>query len=160
VSRKLSRSRVEDFLFHEARLLDENRLQDWLALFSDDGLYWIPNNRDQADPNREISLAYDNLARLTERIWKIESGEGFPQLPRSRIRRMISNVQIDALDASGAIISSYFALHELRKGKERCYTGRYEHRLVAPSDGPWRIALKKVELLANNEFLNNATFLF
>ena len=62
------RQQVEQFLYYEAQIMDEHRYDEWLALWSDDALYWVPAGRDNIDPKREISLIYDDRVRLETRI--------------------------------------------------------------------------------------------
>jgi benzoate/toluate 1,2-dioxygenase subunit beta len=154
----LSRSDAEDFLYREARMLDERRYREWTALFTDDATYWIPCNGDGIDPNREISLAFDNLKRLKDRVERLESGLAHAQLPPSRTKRLISNVQIEDAGENEVTILSGFILYELRRSKERIFAGRYEHRLRR-IDGEWKIAGKKVVLVNNDEVIDNLTFI-
>src|SRR5215472_6982564 len=86
---------VEQFLFHEALLMDEHRFDEWLALWDDDALYWVPTGRDDLNPDREISLIYDDRIRLELRIARLKSGFAHAQDPRSRMRRLLSNISIE-----------------------------------------------------------------
>jgi benzoate/toluate 1,2-dioxygenase subunit beta len=154
----LSRTDAEDFLYREARILDDRRHREWLEMFADDATYWIPCNGDGIDPDREISLAFDNLKRLKDRVERLDSGLAHAQLPPSRTKRLISNVQIEEASESEATIVSGFILYELRRSKERIFAGRYEHRLRR-IDGEWKIASKKVVLVNNDEVIDNLTFI-
>jgi benzoate/toluate 1,2-dioxygenase subunit beta len=78
------RQEIEAFLYHEARLLDDGRLDDWLALFTPDAYYWIPCNADDVDPARHVSLVYDDRQHLADRIWRLQSGWAHAQDPPSR----------------------------------------------------------------------------
>ena len=60
----IDREQVEQFLYREADLMDEHRYDEWLALWTDDALYWVPTGSDEIDPKREISLIYDDRTRL------------------------------------------------------------------------------------------------
>ena len=154
----LSRSEAEDLLYREARLLDDLRHQEWLAMLDENATYWIPCNGDGTDPNREISLVFDDKHRLTDRIGRLQSGLAHAQNPPSKTRRLVSNVQIENATESTATILSGFILYELRRGKERVFAGRYEHRLHLV-DGTWKIASKKVVLMNNDEVIDNLTFI-
>jgi benzoate/toluate 1,2-dioxygenase subunit beta len=154
----LSRSDAEDFLYREARMLDDRNYREWSEMFTDDATYWIPCNGDGTDPKREISLAFDNLKRLKDRVERLESGLAHAQLPPSRTKRLVSNVQIEQAGENEAMILSGFILYELRRSKERIFAGRYEHRLRR-IDGDWRIASKKVVLINNDEVIDNLTFI-
>jgi len=154
----LSRSEAEDLLYREARLLDDLRHQEWLAMLDENATYWIPCNGKGTDPNREISLVFDDKHRLTDRIGRLQSGLAHAQNPPSKTKRLVSNVQIENATENTATILSGFILYELRRGKERVFAGRYEHRLHLV-DGTWKIASKKIVLMNNDEVIDNLTFI-
>jgi benzoate/toluate 1,2-dioxygenase subunit beta len=162
---------IERFLYHEARLLDEGQLDDWLALFTPDAYYWIPCNANDVDPTRHVSLIYDDRQHLEDRIWRIKSGWAHAQDPPSHTRRIVGNVEPHPAPTAGEpvvssemivpselVVSSTFILVELRRGAQTLFAGRYEHRLRREGDA-WRIALKKVELLNNDEPIDSLTFI-
>jgi len=151
------RERVEEFLFHEAKLIDEYRYEEWLALWTEDGLYWVPCNADDADPARQAMIIYDNRARLEERIYRLTSGAAWAQQPRSRTRRLISNVEVKASDGSYAVESNCI-IAELRRSRQDIFAARMIHTL-RPAGESFRIAFKKVLLLNNDEAIDNLTFL-
>lgn len=156
----VDRQEVENYLYKEARLLDEGRLQEWLALFTAEARYWIPCNRDDIDPMREVSIIFDDRQRMEERVWRVESGLAYAQEPRSRIRHLITNVEVlPGETEDSAATSSNFVVYELRRGKQLAYVGRCEHHLQKDEEGDWKIAYKKVELLNNNEPIDNLTFI-
>src|SRR5260370_29928957 len=74
----------EQFLLHEARLLDDGKFDDWLALFTPDAWYWLPNEPDQADPVESVSLLYDDLRLLESRARRLHRPRMYSQEPRSR----------------------------------------------------------------------------
>jgi 3-phenylpropionate/cinnamic acid dioxygenase small subunit len=154
----LSRDEAEDILYEEARLLDERRYEDWLAMLTRDAIYWIPCNGEGSAPDREISIAYDDFARLRDRIDRLMSGMAHAQSPPSKTRRVIGNVQIAEGDGEQALVRSAVLLYELRHGRERIYAGRMEHRMRT-IDGRWKIASKKVVLENNDEVIDNLTFM-
>ena len=151
-------SKVESFLYREARLMDENAYDEWLSLWTDDALYWVPCNRDDSDPAREISAIYDDRSRLQGRIDRLKSGVAYAQDPKSRMRRLISNIEIEVADNGELIVSSNFMLVELRRSKQDLFAGRTIHRL-RPEGDSFRICHKKVLLVNNDEVIDNLTFL-
>jgi 3-phenylpropionate/cinnamic acid dioxygenase small subunit len=155
---RLSRPEAEDILYAEARLLDEVRYRDWLGMLTADAVYWMPCNGDGVDPTREVTLVYDNFARLSDRVDRLTSGVAHAQSPPSKTKRLISNVQIDRAEEDAATVLSGFILYELRRGKERIFAGRYEHRMSF-EDGRWKIAAKKTVLVNNDEVIDNLTFI-
>jgi benzoate/toluate 1,2-dioxygenase subunit beta len=154
----LSRQQAEEILFEEARILDERRYNDWFAMLTDDAIYWVPCNGEGSDPNREISLVYDDHARLRDRIDRLGSGVAHAQSPPSKTCRLISNVQIEQTSDDAAAITSAFFLYELRHARQRVFAGRYQHRLRWEG-GRWKIAWKKAVLVNNDEVIDNLTFI-
>lgn len=155
----LTRERAEAFLYREAQFADEHRFDEWLALWDDaDITYWIPSNRDDIDPKRHISLAYENRERLEERLIRLKSRGMHSQQPRSRMRRIVSNVVIESDDGAFAQVEANFVLVELRSNVQNVYGGRLIYRLRYDGSDI-RIVSKKVLLVNNDEFLGNLTFL-
>ena len=152
------RQQVEQFLYYEAQLMDEHRYDEWLALWTDDALYWVPTGRDDIDPQREISLIYDDRVRLQLRVSRLKSGFAHAQEPRSRMRRVVSNIVIEEVDQGEILAYSNFLLAELRHGKQDIFAGRAIHRL-RPYQGSFRLVAKKVLLINNDEPIDNLTFL-
>jgi len=155
---RLTRSEAEDILYMEARLLDERRHDEWIDMLTADAVYWMPANGDGVDPNREVALVYDNFQRLRDRIDRLASGVAHAQSPPSHTKRVVSNVQVDASGENVATVLSAFILYELRRGKERIFAGRCEHRMRL-EEGRWKIAAKKVVLVNNDEVIDNLTFI-
>lgn len=151
------RERVEEFLFYEAKLIDEHVYDEWLGLWTEDGLYWVPCNTDDADPARQAMIIYDNRARLGERIYRLTSGAAWAQQPRSRTRRLISNVEVRQ-NEGGYMVESNCIIAELRRSKQDIFAARMLHTL-RPVGESFQIALKKVLLLNNDEPIDNLTFL-
>ena len=151
------RERIESFLYYEARLIDDHQYDEWLSLWTDDAIYWVPCNSDDADPTRQAMIIYDDRRRLGERVMRLTSGFAWAQSPRSRTRRLIANVEFQAADG-GYAVQSNFLLAELRRSRQDLFAGRTIHTLRPAGDG-FRIALKKVLLLNNDEPIDNLTFL-
>jgi 3-phenylpropionate/cinnamic acid dioxygenase small subunit len=154
----LSRSEAEDILYREARLLDDRRYSDWLEMLAEKVTYWVPCNGEGTDPNREVTLVFDDRARLQDRINRLSSGLAHAQNPPSKTKRIISNVEIEESGEESATVRSAFITYELRRGKERIFAGRYEHCLQL-AGGQWKIASKKAVLVNNDEVIDNLTFI-
>jgi len=154
----VDRQQVEQFIYYEADLMDEHRYDEWLALWTDDALYWVPSGRDDIDPKREISLIYDDRVRLQVRITRLKSGFAHAQEPKSRMRRVVSNIVTKEAENGDIVVFSNFLLTELRRGKQDIFAGRTIHRL-RPDNGSFRLASKKVLLVNNDEHIDNLTFL-
>lgn len=133
-------------LAREARLLDARRFDDWLQLFTDDCLYWVPARVPDRDPRHCVSHAFDDRRRLADRVFWLDTGLAFSQVPPSRTVHSVDNVEVLALADDLWVVRSCFAIHEFRAGTSRILAGRYGHVLSATEAG-WRIRLKQVRLL-------------
>jgi benzoate/toluate 1,2-dioxygenase beta subunit len=144
----LDAAACEQFLVHEARLLDEARFDEWLALFTADAWYWVPSQPDQQSPRDTISLIYDDRRLLETRVRRLSSPRIYSQEPRSRTSRIVANVTIEeaAADRQACTVRSKFQLLEYRRNAQTPYAGTSLHRLVRVGDGI-RIAWKRVDLV-------------
>lgn len=149
---------VEAFLYKEARYINDNKLEEWLSLFTEDCIYWVPCNEDDIDPETHVSIIYDDRTRLEERVWRLQTGLAYGQQPRSKTRHLITNVEVMEEKEEGINVTSNFLLTELRRGIQTVYAGRNEHHLRI-EENDFKISLKKVELINNNEYLGNLSFI-
>jgi 3-phenylpropionate/cinnamic acid dioxygenase small subunit len=138
--------RCERFLQHEARLLDEGKFDEWLALFTADGSYWVPSEPDQDNPHDTVSLIYDDRRLLETRVRRLASPRIYSQEPRSRTSRIIANISIEDSHADTCTVRSKFVMIEYRRESQRLFAGTTFHRLVQ-ADGGIRIASKRVDLV-------------
>lgn len=138
--------------------MDESRYKEWLDLFTEDALYWIPSNEDDTDPSRHVSIVYAQRPQLEAQIARLESGHAFTQVPPSRMRRIVGNVEVQAGENGELHACAVFHLVEVRLGQQRSLAGLSRYRLRRRGDD-FRIAYKKVELVANDEVIDNLTFL-
>lgn len=155
----LSREEVEAFLFREARFADESRYNDWLSLWTDDALYWIPANQDDYDPTQHVSIIYADRIALQDRIDRLKSGGAWSQEPKSRLRRLISNIELEPPTVGNdCTVRSNFALGELRRSRQTVYFAHQIHYLRRTSDGI-KMSYKKVLLINNDTPIHNMSFL-
>ena len=158
----LDHKAVLEFLYLEARLADEARYAEWLALWTDDGVYWVPATTDSAaDPQKHLSHIYDNRARLDTRVKLLQTGHRYSQEPASLMRRLISNIEVQAAGDGELVAGSNFVMAELAiqaKHEMHWWVGRTTHRLRRV-DGDLRMSSKKVVLINAAEPLPNLSFL-
>lgn len=153
-----NRYQIEAFLYREARLIDEHRYDEWLSLWTDDGIYWVPCNEDDTDPARQVSLIYDDRVRLGDRVARLKSGAAWAQEPKSRMRRVIANLEIEEGENGEVSVASNFILAELRRHMQNLWAGRTIHKL-RPENGDFKIVYKKVMLVNNDEEIPALVFL-
>lgn len=144
--RLFSRASVEDFLFEEAACLDEWRLNDWIALFTNDCVYEIPApDLPDGDPALTFSLVHDSRAVLEQRVIRMLKPTAHAESPRSRTRRIVGNVRVLEETADSAHATANFLCHRSRGTSEATYAGRIDYRL-ARIDGAIKIRHRKVVL--------------
>ncbi|MFD2415682.1 aromatic-ring-hydroxylating dioxygenase subunit beta [Amycolatopsis pigmentata] len=146
----------EELVYHEADLLDGRRFDDWLELFTEDCVYWLPQ-RDGDDPGRAVSLVYDNRQAMRGRVVRLKSGFAFSQDPPSRTCHLIGNVRTSAKE-DGYEVRSSLLVTEVRRGGQHSYSGAMEHLLVS-TDAGLRIKQKVVRLVNADLPLGNLSFL-
>jgi p-cumate 2,3-dioxygenase beta subunit len=133
----LSRAEAEDFLFHEAALLDEWRLNEWLELLTDDAAYYVPpNDHPEGDPKTTLFILADDIVRIRERVKRLMSPECHAEHPHSRTRRMISNVRILSDDGDVAVVAANFICFRFRHHERiREYVGSSRYTLKRTGAG-------------------------
>ena len=152
-------SAVTAFLYREARLQDEHQYAAWEKLWTDDGVYWVPANGADIDPEREMSIIYDNRSRIALRVRQLMTGKHFTQTPQSRLRRLVSNIELLDEQASGDIaVASNSLIFESSLRDDTLWAARNEHRLRRV-DGELRMAYKKVVLVNNDKAIYTLSFL-
>ena len=151
---------VELFLFREARLADEHQYKEWFTLWTEELLYWVPCNSDEAAVGRKVALINDNRAELDERLFRLGTKFAHAQSPKSRLTRVIGNVVLEAWDAaSGGTVTSRFSLTEVRNNRQLNFAGRQTHLLERDASGALRMREKHV-FLANHDIpMPNLTFI-
>ncbi len=139
---------VEEFLFLEAHLLDERRFDDWMALFTDDAVYWAPARPNQQSPIEELSIYYEDRTLMDVRIRRLQHADTLAQIPPSRTRHVVGNVVLDDDDAGdgGLEVSSKLVMFEYRDDRQLVFAADCRHALRR-DDGGFRIASKRVDLV-------------
>jgi p-cumate 2,3-dioxygenase beta subunit len=143
---EISRAQIEDFLYHEAALLDAWRLDDWMALLTDDIVYEVPStDLPDGDPETTLFLIADNALRLRSRVQQLSGKHAWAENPPSRTRRLITNVRILGVEGDTIRIAANFVVYRMRYELVDTYVGRYEHTLVQ-QDGELKIRKRKAIL--------------
>lgn len=142
-----SRNQVEDFLVDEAGLLDDQRWEEWNALFTEDGIYWVPSAPDQDDFESHVSIQFENDLLRKVRIKRFSAGDAYSLQPFPRSVHLISNVRIEDFDAETGLVKSRakFIMLEYQR-KTNTYGGTVRHDLVWDGD-TFKIQQKRVDLV-------------
>jgi ethylbenzene dioxygenase subunit beta len=141
---------VQQFLFLEARLLDERRFQDWLALYAPDAEYWVPCAWGQESPRSHVSLFYETVKLLRMRIDRLEQEHSPLDSPPARVNHHLSNVTVEEAGPGRLTARAYLLFVEYRRGQTRWFSGRatWTLREKGERQGPsFEIAAKRVDLL-------------
>lgn len=149
---------VEQFLFKEARLADERLYSDWESLWTDDAKYWVPANSGDIDPELEMSIIYDNRSRIALRVKQFYTGKRYAAEAASKLRRLVSNIELIAVDDNEVRVASNAIVYESTIRQENIWASRNEH-LLRKIDAEWCMAYKKVTLVNCDKALDNLTFL-
>ena len=142
------RAEIEEFLYREARLLDERRFEEWMNLFAEDGYYWVPAAPDQKDPYDGVSIFFDDREVMKTRLERLDHPRIHSQTPASRTMHAVSNIEIDPEfgGENEILVRSGLTMMEFRLDKQTVYGGRCRH-LLRIRDGGFEIAWKRVDLI-------------
>jgi benzoate/toluate 1,2-dioxygenase subunit beta len=150
---------VEQFLYHEARLLDTGQLEAWLELFTDDATYWLPLEQDQKDPYETSSIVHDDRTLLGLRVKQARHPRAHARQPLARTVHQVGNVMVLSEEKEELLVASTLNLVEFRNEKQRHYGALVEHRLRRAGD-TYRIAHKRVDLVNSEGELDGIAILF
>ena len=142
----VSREEVIDFIYDEARMLDEGRYSEWLSLWLEDGHYWMPLDYKQTDPHLVTSLLYEDMFMLRLRVERLNGARTFSQKPKSRCHHVIQRPFIDKMDGDRIVTNTSMDYVETRLDEQflLALTATHELKVV---DGEIRIANKRVDIL-------------
>ena len=174
ITQLLLKQEIEDFLYHEADLLDERRYEDWLALVAKDVRYWMPMRRNVkvGEPEREFTRAGQDInwfdegkETLTRRVKQILTGMHWAEEPVSRISHVVSNVQLLEVNPSAAApaeatVKCRFLIYRNRVETETDFLVGKREDLLRRVDSQWKIARRKIVLDQNVLLTKNLTFFF
>lgn len=140
------REEVEDFLYEEAALLDEWRLDEWLDLFTEGARYVVPTtDLPDPDPRQDMVFIDDDIVRLRARVNRLNSRHAHREYPSSRTRRFISNVRVKETDGDDLSVTANALVYRFRSGEGAPYVGRYEYQLKRV-DGKLKIQFRRAVL--------------
>lgn len=143
----ITRAEAEDLLFQEADLLDQWKLDDWLALYTDDAAYLVPSTDlpPGADAAKTLFYIADDHARMVQRVARLNKKTAHAEWPRSKTRHLVSNVRVGAADGDETPVSAAFVTFRSKNGVTDTFMGRALYRLKRV-DGALRIREKRCEL--------------
>ena len=150
---------VEQFLYHEARLLDTHELEKWLALFTDDATYWVPLEHGQKEAVETSSIIHDDRTLLELRVKQARHPRAHARLPLARTVHQVGNVFVVEENDAEKRVASTLTVVEYRSERQRVWGALVEHRLRRAADG-WKIAHKRIDLVNSEAELDGIAILF
>ncbi len=146
-----SRQEVEDLLYKEAALLDEWRLDEWLDLLTADATYEIPpTDVPEGDSRNTLFIIADDAVRIRSRVKQLLGKSAWSENPRSRTRRMISNVRVVAAEGETILVTANFAVHRMRYESVDTYIGHYNYKLIRDGE---LLKIRERRVILDNEAL-------
>lgn len=157
---------IEQFYFTEASLLDERRYTDWIELFSKDVRYWAPvrltreGAPDEVDDG-ELFLFDDDYGSLELRVESFQAKSAWAEIPPSRTRHLISNVQAAVVSPEQVSATSNFIVFRSRlESVEHLFVGRRVDCLDRLAEGRWRIRERKILFDHSSFMTDNISIMF
>jgi len=147
------KNELEQFLFYEARCIDEKRWDDWLSLYLEEAIYWVPSGRNQVDPLQQASIVYEDKATLRLRAKRMTHSQAHSLERRPESTHLISNIMLDDVIDKDFMVyhvsSSFIALgyQEDLRNTQTVYGGRYFHQLVRTGT---QLKIKQKKVVLNN----------
>jgi 3-phenylpropionate/cinnamic acid dioxygenase small subunit len=137
-----------DFVVREARLIDQQRFDEWLDMYADDAFYWMPLEWNQTDPRLTCSLMYEDKLLLSIRVERLKGARTFSQKPKSRCHHVLQTPQVDSRDAAANSYVTWTPIHyvETRLDEQALYAAWVTHHLGV-ENGQLKIKLKRVDLI-------------
>lgn len=143
-----TREDLVEFVYHEARLIDEKRFDEWYELFTEDAWYWIPLVPGQQDAVVHTSLMYEDKLLLKLRIERLRHPRSHSQRPESRCLHVLQRPEVERADADKReyIVRTSFIYVETRGDEQQVFGATAFHTLIV-EDGRVRIRQKRVNIL-------------
>lgn len=148
-----TRDECRQLLEREARLLDQNRFEDWLAMYAESCIVWVPAAEEAGDPRREVAIYFDDRRRLEDRIFRLRTGKAWSQVPASRCVRQVTNVEVFRA-GDKLMVRSNLLMTEFRAGETRLLAAWCAHRLAGGT-----IEAKQLNLIDRDQSLRNPSVL-
>jgi benzoate/toluate 1,2-dioxygenase beta subunit len=162
--------RCTQFVLAEADLLDDRRLDEWVELFAEDSIYWLPIDPGQQDAGDGLNLIFDDRARLLDRIARLHTGLAFSDEPHSRTShvtgslRLLTGPEQDRLTGGRPVASTDLVatartvVGRNRQGETDTFHARVTW-ILRPVGDSFVIAMKRVDLLNAGDPLPVLAFL-
>lgn len=136
---------IETLLFRQAAMLDAKAWGEWIELFADDGIYWMPSTPDQTDWMAEPSIFAEDKLLMEVRMGRLNHPNAWSQAAAWGTNHLVGNVIVESATADQMEVYSRFQTMELRRDAVRHFGGSYRHTLVRQG-GAWKVRLQRVDM--------------
>lgn len=154
---ELQYRQAAETLYREARALDDQRWDDWLSIFTEDAVFWVPTWREDGtptdDPYGELSLIYSSArSQLKERVDRVSGGRSIASTPLMRTAHTISNIIAEQADGNLLHVKSVATCHvfNVKTREQNVFFCLQEHDLVPVGN---QFAIKRKKLLLLNDYI-------
>lgn len=148
----ISKDDIVNLVAMDGTLLDEKSFTDWLKLYVEDCIFWMPawdddSDHQTADPDKEVSLIYySSRAGLEDRIYRIGTQRSSASKPLFRTTHIVSNILIENFGENEAKVKTSWVTHAFRNQKSSSYFGNTEY-LMLNTDLGLKIKSKRINLM-------------
>lgn len=147
-------ARLQQFYALESQLLDERRFRDWLQFFAEDIHYWMPLRRVLPPRQRDMEFTSatelaqfdEDLAELTQRVEKIETGKAWAEEPPSRTRHLVTNLMAREEPDGWSVRTAFIAYQSRSERDAHAFVGERRDRLMRRDDAPMGLAIRRREV--------------
>ena len=150
---------VSALLNAECRLLDDDRLEDWLELYVNECVYWVPGNVPPQDARRSITWEINDRRRLEDKVARLRTGFAYSQLPPTRTRRCLSNIEAWHADSGEVRARANMTINTYRRGEHGTLASMVGYVLRQQSSEGWRIEIKQINLIDADQPQGNISFM-
>ena len=146
-----TRALVEELIYREARFLDEKKWHEWLALYTEEAVFWMPSWTGEyettSDPELELNLVYlKGRGHLEDRVFRLESEDSFASVPMARTTHVVGGVMVDQSDEAEIVARASWMVHSYGLHGPLTRGGWYEYRLRRVGDS-LLIARKRITMI-------------
>jgi 3-phenylpropionate/cinnamic acid dioxygenase small subunit len=148
---------LTQFYIREAWLLDERKFQEWLGLFTEDVLYFMPRRKNvprreshrEVTPLGDLALIEDDKRYLEMRVARLETGMAWAEDPPSRTRHLVGNLVAEPMDSGDVQAKTAFLVYRSHLETDQQLLAGSREDVLRRVDGAWKVAKRTIVLDAN-----------
>ena len=145
------------FYIREAWLLDERKFKDWLDLFTDDILYFMPRRKNvlrrelhrEVTPLGDLAILEEDKRYLEMRVARLDSGMAWAEDPPSRTRHLVGNLEVTPLENGEVSVRTAFLVYRSHLETDHQLLSGSREDVLRQVAGGWKVAKRTILLDAN-----------